>query len=230
MMAPSGWYADPAGGGGLRFWDGAAWTEHTRPAPTATSAPAAASGSVRRARTGRRVALAVVMVLAVLIADVGLRNLGTKRLIGTALASEAVMLSFTERMVDELDMLPADGPASDDEWFDLLDAIHASAVEHFLLLEYRAARVAAVPIAPWHTRAREARSHYLEHSRAWRDELDGFARDPEQLFGPSSGAIGSTWRITRSAMRDAVPLIDLLGIGEDVERFIREGDAPGGAR
>lgn len=25
-----GWYADPAGGGGLRYWDGAQWTPHTR--------------------------------------------------------------------------------------------------------------------------------------------------------------------------------------------------------
>jgi Protein of unknown function (DUF2510) len=25
---PPGWYADPAGGDAMRFWDGAAWTEH----------------------------------------------------------------------------------------------------------------------------------------------------------------------------------------------------------
>jgi hypothetical protein len=27
---PAGWYADPAGGEGLRWWDGSDWTEHTR--------------------------------------------------------------------------------------------------------------------------------------------------------------------------------------------------------
>jgi hypothetical protein len=33
--APSGWYADPAGEGGLRYWDGGAWTEavHEGPGP-----------------------------------------------------------------------------------------------------------------------------------------------------------------------------------------------------
>ncbi|MQA36204.1 DUF2510 domain-containing protein, partial [Modestobacter roseus] len=28
---PPGWYADPAGGDGLRWWDGGAWTSHAQP-------------------------------------------------------------------------------------------------------------------------------------------------------------------------------------------------------
>lgn len=30
-VAPSGWYADPADGNVLRYWDGATWTEHRAP-------------------------------------------------------------------------------------------------------------------------------------------------------------------------------------------------------
>ncbi|MEM7273791.1 MAG: DUF4870 domain-containing protein [Actinomycetota bacterium] len=44
--APAGWY--PVDGGGQRYWDGSAWTEHIAPAPGATPpapAPAAQPGS-----------------------------------------------------------------------------------------------------------------------------------------------------------------------------------------
>lgn len=32
-MADPGWYPDPQGGGGQRWWDGTAWTQHVHPAP-----------------------------------------------------------------------------------------------------------------------------------------------------------------------------------------------------
>lgn len=44
---PSGWYPDPDGSGGQRFWDGAAWTSASTPAPTTSDRPqphAAGSG------------------------------------------------------------------------------------------------------------------------------------------------------------------------------------------
>jgi Protein of unknown function (DUF2510) len=44
----AGWYPDPHGGPGLRWWDGSTWTEHTAPQPVATpetpGQPAALSG------------------------------------------------------------------------------------------------------------------------------------------------------------------------------------------
>jgi hypothetical protein len=37
---PAGWYSDPDGSGGQRYWDGSAWTEHRAPATSEPAAPA----------------------------------------------------------------------------------------------------------------------------------------------------------------------------------------------
>ena len=37
---PAGWYPDPDGSGGQRYWDGSAWTEHRAPATPEPAAPA----------------------------------------------------------------------------------------------------------------------------------------------------------------------------------------------
>lgn len=39
MSIAAGWYADPAGSGGLRWWDGVAWTASTAPMPAPAMSP-----------------------------------------------------------------------------------------------------------------------------------------------------------------------------------------------
>lgn len=36
-LPPAGWHADPNRPGGLRYWDGSAWTEHRQPPPGPTN-------------------------------------------------------------------------------------------------------------------------------------------------------------------------------------------------
>ncbi len=36
---PPGWYPEPAGGGGTRWWDGQGWTDHVQPAPPPAPPP-----------------------------------------------------------------------------------------------------------------------------------------------------------------------------------------------
>jgi hypothetical protein len=47
LPPPPGWYADPGGSGGQRWWDGTRWTEHVHRAvgapPAAPAAPTAAN-------------------------------------------------------------------------------------------------------------------------------------------------------------------------------------------
>jgi uncharacterized membrane protein YhaH (DUF805 family) len=48
---PAGWYPDPAGSGGQRWWDGTQWSEHVQPpavpaAPETPAAPAEPAGAV----------------------------------------------------------------------------------------------------------------------------------------------------------------------------------------
>jgi hypothetical protein len=40
---PAGWYLDPDGSGGQRYWDGSAWTEHRSPATPGPAQPTAAA-------------------------------------------------------------------------------------------------------------------------------------------------------------------------------------------
>ncbi len=42
-LPPAGWYSDPRGGGGQRWWNGVEWSTETRPAP---AAPAGYPGAV----------------------------------------------------------------------------------------------------------------------------------------------------------------------------------------
>ncbi|WP_308356776.1 DUF2510 domain-containing protein [Streptomyces sp. ODS05-4] len=64
MTTPPGWYPDPAAPAVERWWDGAAWSGHTRPAPGAPAAPGG-FGPPTPTRGGRRTAPVLLAAAAV---------------------------------------------------------------------------------------------------------------------------------------------------------------------
>lgn len=83
-LPPPGWYGDPAGAHGSRWWDGAAWTDHVREAPPGDEPPPApgvvdAGSDLPLSGPNRRVGLLVLAALViglVATAVVGLRTAG----------------------------------------------------------------------------------------------------------------------------------------------------------
>lgn len=98
-LPASGWYPDPSGSTGLRWWDGERWTDDTHDLPDAdvTPAPSGTAGRLRGKAVAVVAAILVVAMLAVAVLTVGLGlGLGRDRLttldveaqIATAIANE----------------------------------------------------------------------------------------------------------------------------------------------
>ncbi|CAL9369853.1 DUF2510 domain-containing protein [Streptomyces sp. enrichment culture] len=73
MTTPPGWYPDPAVPAVERWWDGTAWTAHTRPAGTVAQPAAVVVPPRRSGGRGAQVAVAALVVAAVVAAVVLLR-------------------------------------------------------------------------------------------------------------------------------------------------------------
>ena len=65
LPPPPGWYPDPGGSGGQRWWDGSGWTEHLHQPGAPASAPAARANPVTPRYRQRPWHLPLVVGLAV---------------------------------------------------------------------------------------------------------------------------------------------------------------------
>ena len=69
---PAAWYADPAGSGGLRYWDGHRWTDHVTAPPSPSGGyGAAVPASSAPAAKGRKVWPLFVVIGVLLVVAVG---------------------------------------------------------------------------------------------------------------------------------------------------------------
>ena len=77
MTTPAGWYPDPEGAGGQRFWNGDAWTDHRAPdaPPGVVGATHTTSrGPDRRLLIGLAAAVVVVLIVGGVVAVVLMKN------------------------------------------------------------------------------------------------------------------------------------------------------------
>jgi hypothetical protein len=75
MTTPAGWYSDPDGAGGQRYWNGESWTEHRTPGAQApTVAPGAPAPTANKPGPDPKVLIgvgaAVVVLIGVVVAAV----------------------------------------------------------------------------------------------------------------------------------------------------------------
>ena len=72
MTTPAGWYPDPEGSGGQRFWNGDAWTDHRAPGapPVVGAAGTTSRGPDKRVLIGLAAAAVVVLIVVGVVAVV----------------------------------------------------------------------------------------------------------------------------------------------------------------
>ncbi|WP_084124771.1 DUF2510 domain-containing protein [Demequina sp. NBRC 110054] len=142
-VPPAAWYADPTQPNTVRYWDGAAWTEHTAPAPTSAAqiqptfatfdtgvdAEAAAARSRRRRRfaTVGGVVGSLVVVLGVRLIGSGGFDAVTEFF--NSLNGPERTLTATTDGWDRIDVFGGNGTvAVDPEWEDVYDEVGGPAM------------------------------------------------------------------------------------------------------
>lgn len=241
-LPPPGWYADPAGLHGSRWWDGTTWTDHVRaetpsddppPLPGAPDVTgAAATLPLSMSSRGRAVAViasAALVLGLVATAAIGLRQgTGAREAVSAPLDREAV----AARADDAGCALVVDGEPMEDR--DHLDPNDAPPPD--VLYPQRPAHSgrhygAVLPLPRGLARApidERAVLHNMEHGAVvvWFDpdtaDRDAIAdwREARAELGFVSGAGGAVFASPMPGIDDAPPVaLRAWGVAMDCERF-----------
>lgn len=241
-LPPPGWYADPAGLHGSRWWDGTTWTDHVRaeapsddpppvpgghdgePAPTAL--PLAMSGRGRAAAVIGSVALVVGLVAA---AAIGLRQgtgapeaatapLDRQAVTARADAAGCAVLVDGEPLQDRDHLDPGDAPPPDV----LYRQRPAHSGQHYGTVLALPSGVAGTPIDE------RAVLHNMEHGAVvvWFDpaaaDLEAITdwREARAELGFVSRAGGAVFASPMPEIDDPPPVaLRAWGVAMDCERF-----------
>lgn len=109
---PAGWYPDPAGGGGIRWWDGQVWTDHVSgPAAVATAAPPGWSLYDQPVLVVQQKAKLIEITNEYAVLDGQGRQIGAVVEVGQSAATKAVRLltSYDQFLTHRLEVRDATG-------------------------------------------------------------------------------------------------------------------------
>lgn len=204
---PPGWYPDPGGSPGRRWWDGRAWSQDTRPAQPPNTEEQAGE-SRRRRRTGWLVALGMVIAAGVGAVTAALLTGESDPVIGEGAAQSADEAPAEPGAEDEPSPTGADSASVDSELMALLDE-----------LPYRESSGLPALVVGDLELAWEASSLGRPTDASdWHEGPDDLAEHP---FLGANGALPPGTDFIRSVTRlRELDFAELLGFGPvDVDRF-----------
>jgi HAMP domain-containing protein len=190
---------------------------------------ATADSSMRKRSKGPLiiVAVAILVVVSLILANWLARNLEMMALLSQIEKSEAAMTVTQERI--KRVAIPQRDPSSpaqpdEEELGDAAAELREIAAEGRDAVAAAGQEVAAVSFLPWHSSLVTAQSAYLDHNRAWVDYLDAASKDAAAL-ATNSLAIETTWNIAEVRVREAIPMVPFPGIADRVDEIFKEGDS-----
>ncbi|OII60522.1 hypothetical protein BJP40_10280 [Streptomyces sp. CC53] len=244
MTTPPGWYPDPAAPTVERWWDGTAWTAHTRP-PGGTH-PAGPPAAVVPPRRGRRAALAAsaavaaaaVAVTAFLVlrpAD-GEPAAGAPASPGAASASPAQQPPGSDAPTGKpSDAVPADAPA---EFVDQLNGISMPLPDGWEVPEYGVFQAAAMttvadfrcPEGGRYCDYGKVSSRTLTSGRGTPEQMakDDIAEAAEEAFGKDSLGVAPYGGVTSHKVLDQRRAVAAGRTGYLVRWQVTTGKGQGG--
>lgn len=168
--------------------------------------------------TGKRtksVAVAVVVLLAVLAGNYIWAAASFSSMMDAVEETESIMVDERPRLSSAADLIiqnPTEAQVRKNRT--TIANVYASLAAD---LTIAADPIKSMTVLPWWARIREAQGDYLDHVAAWVDRFETVGDEPER-FTERSADISSTFRLACDALRDAVPIIDIFGVGPRVEQ------------
>jgi hypothetical protein len=169
----------------------------------------------------KRIVKVLLVILGVFAVDQAVQGWEMRQLVSVVEYSESIMYEVIDENGKVTDVYYKSGEWTD---FDAAERAYSlTASKYSADLAAAGARVSRVSVLPWHTSIKAAKADYFKHNKAWLDTLkseieigDDLLWDPEVKQD-----ISNTWEIAQFSLPAAVPMLDLFGTSNRVEKILK---------